>query len=379
MGNHTSLLILVLTLIKLHTLHSHDLEYKSFDSLDIEATFIDEHEALPLNWRDSDHPDTSPIASYISSPNAYRNHKVKACIFILARNSDLQSLKHTLRKFEQTFNHRFGYPYVIVNDKKFTSHFKRDIRLLTNSLVEFGQVPVEHWSYPEWIDRDRVRDTRERMYKDGIIYGESESYRFMCRYYSGFFFRHELVLKYDYYWRIEPGVDFNCILDYDPFIFMQRNSLEYGFTISLFEIEGTIKSLWNTTKEFMSSKKINSKMDYVQTGTEYNNCHFWSNFEIASFNFFRSEKYISYFDFLDQKGGFFYERWGDAPVHTLALAMFAPSSKIHHFSDIGYFHSPLSNCPRKENCLCDPTQSFDYRGSYCVDRLKDSQWLEKHG
>lgn len=32
--------------------------------------------------------------------------------------------------------------------------------------------------------------------------------------------------------------------------------------------------------------------------------------QIASLDFWRSDAYRAYFDFLDQAGGFFYERWG---------------------------------------------------------------------
>jgi alpha 1,2-mannosyltransferase len=39
----------------------------------------------------------------------------------------------------------------------------------------------------------------------------------------------------------------------------------------------------------------------------YNACHFWSNFEIADLDFWRSDVYMKYFEFLDQKGGFYYE------------------------------------------------------------------------
>lgn len=46
-------------------------------------------------------------------------------------------------------------------------------------------------------------------------------------------------------------------------------------------------------------------------------CSVWSNFEIADMRFWRSKAYSDFFEFLDQKGGFFYERWGDAPVHSI--------------------------------------------------------------
>lgn len=46
-------------------------------------------------------------------------------------------------------------------------------------------------------------------------------------------------------------------------------------------------------------------------GETYNGCHYWSNFEIARVDFWRSEAYRAYFKHLDRAGGFFYERWGD--------------------------------------------------------------------
>ena len=33
----------------------------------------------------------------------------------------------------------------------------------------------------------------------------------------------------------------------------------------------------------------------------------WSNFEIADMNFFRSEAYSKFFDYMDSRGGFYYE------------------------------------------------------------------------
>lgn len=43
-----------------------------------------------------------------------------------------------------------------------------------------------------------------------------------------------------------------------------------------------------------------------------------------------------FFKYLDKTGNFFYERWGDAPVHSIAAALFLPSSAIHQFDDIAY-------------------------------------------
>ena len=109
---------------------------------------------------------------------------------------------------------------------------------------------------------------------------------------------------------------------------------------------------------------------------DYNLCHvtpsnkpsltmqFWSNFEIADMRFFRSKLYSDYFDYLDQSGGFFYERWGDAPVHSIAAAFFLPRSQVHFFNDIGYRHAPYIRCPQdisshlSGRCSCERENTF---------------------
>jgi hypothetical protein len=40
------------------------------------------------------------------------------------------------------------------------------------------------------------------------------------------------------------------------------------------------------------------------------------------------QAYEEYFRYLDQTGGFFYERWGDAPVHSLGAVMLLNSSQV---------------------------------------------------
>jgi alpha 1,2-mannosyltransferase len=91
----------------------------------------------------------------------------------------------------------------------------------------------------------------------------------------------------------------------------------------------------------------------------------WSNFEIGDLNFWRGEAYMKYFEHLDSKGGFYYERWGDAPVHSIGAGLFASKDQIHFFNDIGYKHDPFMHCPQGEahargKCWCDAKQNFDY-------------------
>lgn len=96
--------------------------------------------------------------------------------------------------------------------------------------------------------------------------------------------------------------------------------------------------------------------------------------KLLSFDFWRSDTYLNYFNWLDKSGGFFYERWGDAPVHTLALSLFINKSRLHFFEDIGYEHPPYNHCPsspsRQADCKCDPKDSVDYKEVSCL-----KEWL----
>ncbi|KIK79299.1 glycosyltransferase family 15 protein [Paxillus rubicundulus Ve08.2h10] len=286
----------------------------------------------------------------------------------------------SVREVEDRFNRKFGYPYVLLNDEPFDEEFKKRVSVLSSAPMEFGLIPHDHWNAPSWIDEQRATEARRKMGEDGIIYGDSLPYRNMCRFNSGFFFRHSLLQKYRYYWRVEPWVHFHCDVNSDPFRFMQDHNKSYGFTISMYEFEATIRSLWETVKEFSKiyPKTLNPQnaLGFVSDdgGANYNLCHFWSNFEIADMDFWRGDTYMSFFEFLDQKGGFYYERWGDAPVHSIAAALFLPRSSVHFFEEIGYEHPPYTHCPINEEqwtagrCSCNPKGSFDYDGYSCLSR-----------
>ncbi len=69
---------------------------------------------------------------------------------------------------------------------------------------------------------------RDRMRNAGVLYADKSSYHHMCRFYSGFFQLHPMLAEFDYYWRMEPDVHYYCDLDYDPFVFMEEQGIQYG-------------------------------------------------------------------------------------------------------------------------------------------------------
>ncbi|ORZ00568.1 nucleotide-diphospho-sugar transferase [Syncephalastrum racemosum] len=302
---------------------------------------------------------------------------VRACYVILVRNSELDGIISSITQLEKTFNDKYNYPYVFLNDEEFTDEFKERTSGLGKAQKFYGTLDSHMWGYPPFINQTLAAERRKEMAAANVIYGDSESYRHMCRFQSGFFFRHPLLDPYDYYWRVEPNVDFLCDIDYDVFQFMKDNRKLYGFTLTFKEFMTTIPSLWDTVRNFKRDHpevmarlpaKEDSMIKFItdDDGETYNSCHFWTNFEIASFSLWRSTEYLKYFNYLDKTGNFFYERWGDAPVHSIAAAMMLRKEEVHFFHDVGYRHTGVMHCPvgdkYRDKCSCKPTDpgQWDY-------------------
>lgn len=260
------------------------------------------------------------------------------------------------------------------------------------------------------------------------------------------FYLLDVLKKYKWYWRLEPDVDFTCAITYDPFVQMARHKKVYGFTIALWEVGKSCPGLFRSTadwKEMMGIptnnlwkamisaswmpfpfRRFMSWLPYRDAyGDEWSLCHYWSNFEIADMDFFRTRAYQDYFDYLDKKGGFYFERvslsstitysskcigylttsqWGDAAVHSLAVAMLVDPRKVHHFEDFGYRHDLLYQCPANApggqlpdssllgsgtwapemdngigcRCECDGRTTRNHPG-YCLNKLKQPTTIKR--
>ncbi|KAH3687478.1 hypothetical protein WICPIJ_001536 [Wickerhamomyces pijperi] len=368
-------------------------------SKDKAADFISKGDSVKASGSDSD-SSNSLFSSFSSSskstdklpfdvpdyidPNYAREN---ATFISLARNEDLWELVPAIRSVEDRFNSKYKYDWVFLNEEPFSVEFKTVMTSLVSGEAKFGLIPKEHWSFPDWIDTDKAAQTREDM--KNIIYGSSISYRHMCRFESGFFFHHELMQNYKYYWRVEPSTKLYCDVNFDVFKFMRENNKDYGFTISIHEFEATIKTLWSETKKFVAANPQyvaeDNFMNFISdnNGETYNLCHFWTNFEVANMDFWRGEAYQAYFQHLEKAGGFFYERWGDAPVHSIAASLFLPQDRIHFFEEIGYFHGPYHHCPindeirNKNKCMCKPGDDFTWQDYSCTRKYYDVKGLAK--
>lgn len=140
----------------------------------------------------------------------------------------------------------------------------------------------------------------------------------------------------------------------DPFIHMERQNKTYGFTIAVKELKETVPNIFRYASAYKRVNNISSQglwemflepkpeeakdelpkddpkykkplpEDILRSepgagtlpevdpeameGEVYNMCHFWSNFEIARLDWFRSKEYEDFFQMMDRSGGFWMER-----------------------------------------------------------------------
>ncbi|KAH6670327.1 glycolipid 2-alpha-mannosyltransferase [Plectosphaerella plurivora] len=312
--------------------------------------------------------------------------RANAAFVVLARNKELDGVIQSIKSIERHFNRWYHYPYVFLNDAEFDDTFKQGVQNYTSGTVEFGRVGPEMWGFPDWIDPKVAKEGIAKQGDAAVMYGGMESYHAMCRFYSGFFYKHELLMKYDWYWRLEPEIKYFCDITYDPFLKMIEANKTYGFTIAVKELRETVPNIFRYASAYKRLKGLASKglwemfvepiepveddpaakglpEEVLKTdpksknnkppeidpetmeGENYNMCHFWSNFEIARLDWFRSKEYEEFFQMMDKSGGFWMERWGDAPIHSLAAGVLLGPSDIHYFRDIGYRHTTIQHCP----------------------------------
>ncbi|KAF3008965.1 hypothetical protein E8E13_011460 [Curvularia kusanoi] len=263
---------------------------------------------------------------------------------MLARNSDVDGAVASVKSVQKQFNQHFDYPWVFLNDQAWSDDFVTKVKEAGGQAsMVFETIPAHMWGYPAWIDQKKAREDMDRMERQGIL----------------FFYDHPALLPYKWYWRVEPDISFTCAITYDPFLEMSSHGKTYGYTTALWENGRTAPSLFRKlaaykaalqypTTPLWTAMMAASTMPWPfrhllallrnrdSNGDLWNTCHFWSNFEIADMDFFRSGMYRGLFGFLDEEGGFYHERWGDAPVHSLAAAMLLRPEQLHHFSDFGW-------------------------------------------
>lgn len=304
--------------------HNHpDMSAKNLHNMDTDHVYAKEKSNILLGAKThstSDHS-ADDLQKFKTMLNTWPADKPKAAFYILTRVSRLKSLFHVLQSIDKYFNCRFHYPIILFHENELIPYIS-SVRRYTNSSLYFQQVK---FATPTFLT--------QRVQFD-IPCLSPVSYRHMCRFHAKSVYEHPIIQQLDYYWRLDDDSLLLNPIKYDVFSFMSTHQLHYGYSWIFYDSDSCVLGLWEATGRYIHERSITPCFFNQWPKPQL----YYNNFEISSTKIWFSQAYKDYIEYLDQLGGIYYHRWGDAPIHGIAVSLFLHKNQTHQFSDIGYKH-----------------------------------------
>tara|TARA_B100000315_G_C14557247_1_gene578764 strand:+ start:1161 stop:2048 length:888 start_codon:yes stop_codon:yes gene_type:complete len=250
-----------------------------------------------------------------------------------SERQDIVDLRRSLKLLEKNFNSRFQYPIIIFHEG-FPERVQRELKRGLESQVRFEKITL---SVPVFLDEDEiVRQVEGKPWSIGYLN--------MIRWCSIDFFLHPAMDDFDWYWHFDTDSFLIGKVDYDVFKFMEENNLLYGYQTMMKESDYACESFWETTEHYVSSRGIRPTfLKKHMNGSAWDQSYYYADFEISRLDFWRSDQYRDYFDYIDKTGGIYRYRWGDTLIHTMAVFMFMDEKQTHQFTDLDWRHQGYVN------------------------------------
>ncbi|CAF4141454.1 unnamed protein product, partial [Adineta steineri] len=166
----------------------------------------------------------------------------------------------------------------------------------------------------------------------------------MCRFFTLMLPNHPLLSLFTFYWRLDShSYIFGPKPIKDPFELMEKQQIQYAFIMVNEEAEQYATGLWSLFQTFLTDHHLEPSAAFHKTQTnqssEYSRVVIFTNFAIARVSLFRDHELMrAWLQIVDRNGGIYRYRWGDAPIHTLALTQFLQRNEIVRLRYFGYFH-----------------------------------------
>ncbi len=207
-------------------------------------------------------------------------------------------------------------------------------------------------------------------------------YMDMCRFFILMLPSHPLLTLFSFYWRLDAhSYIFAPEPIKDPFEIMQKKQIQYAFIMVNIESDHYSIGLWSFFHNFINRYCLKPSKSLRQTQTGwfggYSTAIVFTNFAIANVSFFRDHPFIrAWLDRVDRNGGIYRYRWGDAPIHTLAVTQFLERDQIVRLRYFGYLHRHEYVCvPGVEGGLCkEQAQPFITEPNIKYDHYVDGCW-----
>ena len=206
---------------------------------------------------------------------------------------------------------------------------------------------------------ERIDISDNSNHPPSVHHRSSRSYLAMCRFFTLMLSTHPLMTLFSYYWRLDShSYLFSPKPIEDPFELMQKRQIQYAFVMTNQDGEPYVTGLWNFFHDFLNRHCLTPSEAVRETQTRwfgrYSIDIIFNNFAISNVSLWRDNPIVrAWLQAVDRAGGIYRYRWGDAPIHTLALTQFIPREQIARLRYFGYFHRREYVCAKgTDDAVC---------------------------
>jgi Glycolipid 2-alpha-mannosyltransferase len=266
----------------------------------------------------------------------------KAAIVCLTQNTPtrVSFLRGSLTRLFEAFNARAGYPVLILHEGDFTAHEQDDLRRMLGGArgdaLQFIELEPDDFVAPDWVSEKVVR-AHQRVVPDA----PGVQYRTMTRWWLRDLPKY--ISEYDVYMRLdddayldeeigdpiasvlESGVDYasNCVHIEHPMNALGladlcRRLIGESARLSGLFVTGEhgpeYSALWSFVAGLPSHLKSLVSTERLEAPIMY-----YNNFHIARRCVWESKPLRDFYSGIDESGGQYWLRWGDAPIQTIGI------------------------------------------------------------
>ena len=266
-----------------------------------------------------------------------------AAIAILISNSkrDMRNLKIALKSVDEYMPHdNMTTPVLLFNEGNLNEEQKSSIQSITERPIHFPLVDFQQ--FPDEFNPE----TEEGNWKKRSKWG----YQQMCRFWTTKIWEHPVLDDYSTYMRFDTDSCFTETLNEYPYLPGLPADKPYVYAANQFAKERPrfIAGLFELAKDYVALNNITVKNPELWEAVRERKI-IYNNFEISNITFFRQPDVMAFQRAVSDSEpfGVFRKRWGDAPIRTLTLAIFAEATEVIWNSTIqqGYEHP----CPMRHN------------------------------
>ena len=259
---------------------------------------------------------------------------MKNCILYLVRSSqdDLNDFNKSISLVEENLIPKTNNVDIIVFCEKSFEQYKSEVK--TNLNIQYQTIEFKIPDYSKEI-LDQIPELYPHpTHGNGPLGwghpGFTMGYRHMCRFFSGHMYTFDILKNYDYYMRLDTDSFIHTPLNYDIFEWAKECECYYGYIAPAVQTDNpkVIEGLWEYTNKIYPN---NIPEGYM----------FYTNFEIGKVSWFLTSDYMKFYNELDQTGGFYTKRWGDAPIKFLGINLLMESKNIIPVHGFTYQHGAV--------------------------------------